>query len=402
MRGYKLKCEFTESRKSTNRLCRCAIARRHACRLCAANGTVAPPLLDGRKSVASITRVNLCASIGGSGIARSANRLRRCAIARRHARSLCAATGTVAPPLLDGRKSVSSSAHANMRATTDGAEIPRSGNSPPRRAIVLGYSPRPCARSRTHRRPRFIDGRKSVASSAHANMRATTDGAEIPRSGNSPPRRAIVLGYSPRPCARSRTHRRPVLSMVENRSRRAPTPTCTASIGVTGYPRSGNSLTATQILTATRTSSVTCGRSCVPLALEPVISPLDSECVPQAGPSRRPRCGHQAHGTPAVHCRRRFAHRSGHSRSTAPNVLLIVASELPLDSEHPRPAAGPSRRPRPTGRYQHRAHGTPAAHCRRRFAHRSGHSRSTAPAVLPVVVPAAAAPVMALYHCHSS
>jgi hypothetical protein len=161
MRGYKLKCEFTESRKSTNRLCRCAIARPHACRLCAANGTVAPPLLDGRKSVASIARVNLCASIGGSGIARSANRLRRCAIARPHARSLCAATGTVAPPLLDGRKSVSSSAHANMRATTDGAEIPRSGNSQPRRAIGLGYSPRPSTRSRTHRRPRFIDGRKS-------------------------------------------------------------------------------------------------------------------------------------------------------------------------------------------------------------------------------------------------
>ncbi len=171
-----LKCEFTEPRKSASRLCRCAIARRHACSLCAATGTVAPgpPLLDGRKSVASITRVNMCASIGVSGIARSANRLRRCAIARRNARSLCAATGTVAPP------------------------------------------------------PRLLDGRKSVSSSAHANMRATTDGAETPRSGNSLPRCAIALGYSPRPCARSRKHRRPParLSMVESRSRRAPTPTC--------------------------------------------------------------------------------------------------------------------------------------------------------------------------------
>ena len=53
--GCKLKCEFTDSRKSANRLPRRAIARRHACRLCAATGTVAPPLLDGRKSVASIT-----------------------------------------------------------------------------------------------------------------------------------------------------------------------------------------------------------------------------------------------------------------------------------------------------------------------------------------------------------
>ena len=107
---------------------------------------------------------------------------------------------------------------------------------------------------------------------------------------------------------------------------------------------------------------------------------------PAAGPSRRPRptgrCRHRAHGTPAAHCRRRFAHRSGHSRSTAPAVLLMVASESPL--EYPRPAAGPSRRPRPTGRCRHdrhRAHGAPAANCRRRFAHRSGHSRSTAPAV---------------------
>ena len=32
--------------------------------------------------------------------------------------------------------------------------------------------------------------------------------------------------------------------------------------------------------------------------------------------------------------------------------------------------------PGPTVRCQLRAHGTPAAHCRRRFAHRSGHSRS--------------------------
>ena len=39
----------------------------------------------------------------------------------------------------------------------------------------------------------FSDGRKSVASRAHANMRAMTDGAEIPRSGKRLPRRAIAL-----------------------------------------------------------------------------------------------------------------------------------------------------------------------------------------------------------------
>jgi hypothetical protein len=56
----------------------------------------------------------------------------------------------------------------------------------------------------------FRDGQKSVASRAHTNMRATTDGAEIPRSGNSLPRRAIALGHSPRPCAGSRKHSDPV------------------------------------------------------------------------------------------------------------------------------------------------------------------------------------------------
>jgi hypothetical protein len=41
--GCKLKCEFTESRKSANRLRRCNVARHHAHRLRAATGTVAPP-----------------------------------------------------------------------------------------------------------------------------------------------------------------------------------------------------------------------------------------------------------------------------------------------------------------------------------------------------------------------
>ena len=48
----------------------------------------------------------------------------------------------------------------------------------------------------------------------------------ITRSANRLPRRAIALGHSRRPCAGSRKHRRPRLSMVENRSRRAPAPIC--------------------------------------------------------------------------------------------------------------------------------------------------------------------------------
>ena len=151
-----------------------------------------------------------------------------------------------------------------MHATTEGAEILRSGKrpAPPRhRSRLLPQTERRLAQAPP---TPFIDGSKSVASCAHANN---------------------------------------------------------ASIGVTGYPRSGNSLTATQILTATLTFAVTCGRSCVPLAVEPEVSPLECQWVPQAGPSRGPRCRHRAHGTPAAHRRRRFAHRSGHSRFTAPAVL---------------------------------------------------------------------------------
>ena len=138
---------------------------------------------------------------------KSATRVRRCAIARRHARSLCAATGTVAPPLIDGRKSVASLAHTNMRAKPEGAEILRSGKQPaPSRHRSRLLSQTVCRLAQAPPTP-FIDGRKSVASRAHTNMRATTEGAEIPRSGNSLPRRAIALGYSPRPCAGSRKHR---------------------------------------------------------------------------------------------------------------------------------------------------------------------------------------------------
>ena len=99
-------------------------------------------------------------------------------------------------------------------------ESRKSANRLPRRAIACAHAPSLCAAADTVAPP-VIDG---VA--PHANMSATTEGAEILRSGNSLPRRAMALGYAPTPCARSRKHRRPRLSMVENRSRRAPTPIC--------------------------------------------------------------------------------------------------------------------------------------------------------------------------------
>jgi hypothetical protein len=131
-----------------------------------------------------------------------ASRLRRYAIARRHARSLCAATGTVASPFIDGRKSVASRAHTNMRATTEGPEIPRSGNSLPRRVIALGYSSTACAGSCKHHPVHRWS--KIGRVTRRINMLATTEGAEILRSGNSLRRRAIALGYSCRLCAGSR------------------------------------------------------------------------------------------------------------------------------------------------------------------------------------------------------
>ena len=90
-----------------------------------------------------------------------------------------------------------------------------------------------------------IDGRKSVASRTHANMRASIGAAETVRSGNSLPRRTIALGHSPRPCARSRKHRRPRLSMVENRSRRAPMQICfQICVQASGRPKSRGPVTA--------------------------------------------------------------------------------------------------------------------------------------------------------------
>jgi hypothetical protein len=49
-------------------------------------------------------------------------------------------------------------------------------------------------------------------------------------------------------------------------------------------------------------------------------------------------CRHRAHGTPAAHCRRRSAHRGGQSGSATADVLPIVA--LPLEYPGPLAASG--------------------------------------------------------------
>ena len=177
--GCKLKCEFTESRKSANQLRRCAIADTlAACARPPAQSHLRFSMVEDRSRRS--LRVHMCASIGVSGIARRANRLRRCAIARQHARSLCAATGTVEPPFIDGRESVASLAHTNMRATTEGGRNPKVRQQPApsrRRSRLLSQTVRRLAQAPP---APFIDGRKSVASPAHTNMRTTTEGGRNP------------------------------------------------------------------------------------------------------------------------------------------------------------------------------------------------------------------------------
>jgi hypothetical protein len=89
-------------------------------------------------------------------------------------------------PLIDGRKSVASRALTNMRATTEGAEILRYGKLPApsrHRSQTLPQTMRRLAQALP---TPFIDGRESVASRALTNMHAKPEGAEILRYGKLP------------------------------------------------------------------------------------------------------------------------------------------------------------------------------------------------------------------------
>jgi hypothetical protein len=87
------------------------------------------PFIDGRKSVASRARAKhrLPDTQGCQG---PVNCPRRGTIALGYSRRLCAAAGTVPPPLLDGRKSGQSTAHANMHTSIGVTGYPRSGKLP--------------------------------------------------------------------------------------------------------------------------------------------------------------------------------------------------------------------------------------------------------------------------------
>jgi hypothetical protein len=220
-------------------------------------------------------------------------------------------------PFIDGRKSVASRAHTNARATTERAEILRSGKLPApsrHRSRLLSQTVRRLAQAPP---TPFIDGRKSVASRAHTNMRANPEGAEILRSGpvNACPVAPSLSDTSPdhvpaRESTSGPVHRwskigrvaRPHQCACNDREGRNPTVRQTAF--VCHWQLSLRFLHSSGYQVGTKG----------------VTNP-----VPQAGPSRRPRCRHRAHGTPAAHRRRRSAHRSGRSRSAAPAVLLVLS-----------------------------------------------------------------------------
>jgi hypothetical protein len=93
---------------------------------------------------------------------------------------MCRLAQALPAPFIDGRKSVASRAHTNARATTERAEILRSGKLPApsrHRSRLLSQTVRRLAQAPP---TPFIDGRKSVASRAHTNMRATTEGGRNP------------------------------------------------------------------------------------------------------------------------------------------------------------------------------------------------------------------------------
>ena len=225
--GCKLKCEFTESRKSANRLRRCAIADTlAACARPAAQSHFRFSMVENRSRRSP--RVHMCASISVSGIARRANRLRRCAIARQHARSLCAATGTVAPPFIDGRKSVASRAHINKYACIQASGRPKSRGAvtacPVAPSLSATLPQRAPARART---ADPVTRGSKIGPVARPRQYACNDRGGRNRDVRQTARAVEPwLSATPPDRARHPAHSRRRFSMLENLFPRPPAPIC--------------------------------------------------------------------------------------------------------------------------------------------------------------------------------
>ena len=138
------------------------------------------PFIDGRESVASPARANMHATTEGAEILRYG---KLPAPSRHRSRPLSQTMRRLAQapptPFIDGRESVASRAHTNMRAKPEGAEILRYGKLPaPSRHRSRLLLQTVCRLAQAPPTP-FIDGRKSVVSRAHTNTRAKPEGAEI-------------------------------------------------------------------------------------------------------------------------------------------------------------------------------------------------------------------------------
>ena len=87
------------------------------------------PTSERRRAIVTCS-ATMCATIGVTGYPRSASCPRRRAVALPHSRRRRAAAGSVPPPLLDGRKSVAPTTCANLHASTGVTGYPRSANCP--------------------------------------------------------------------------------------------------------------------------------------------------------------------------------------------------------------------------------------------------------------------------------
>ena len=140
-------------------------------------------VLKCRKS--QIGRANMCASIRVTGDPKvgKLHCLRRRAIVLPHSRRLCAAAASLLPPLLDARKSVPSTARANMCASIRVTGDPRSANCTVCAvAPSLSHTRFDCARPRAQSPQPLLDGRKSNASTTGTTMCASIGATRDPRS----------------------------------------------------------------------------------------------------------------------------------------------------------------------------------------------------------------------------
>ena len=167
-----------------------------------------------------------------TGYRRSPNCSRRRAIALPHSRRLCAPAG--AAPFLNGPKSVPSSARINVCSSVGVAGYRRSANCPRRRAIALSWNT-PVRRSGSPHPGLTLPPRSPTV---HLHHPGPTPRGRETKGQKIACAITVALPGTLADCARQPAHSRYRLSMVENLALQPPAPACVQGIGETGYPRS--------------------------------------------------------------------------------------------------------------------------------------------------------------------